>query len=149
MPEMSGLELLRALRQQGVQAPVIVITGHGDVPMAVAAMKEGASDFFEKPFDDEALLAAVSRALESTKHEPLESDGIGTAARERIEQLSARERQVLDGLLQGLPNKTIAYDLGISARTVEIYRAKVMTKMGASSFAELVRLAMQAGVSAA
>lgn len=149
MPEMNGLELLRALRAQGVMAPVIVITGHGDVPMAVAAMKEGASDFFEKPFDDELLLAAVTSAVASDPSAPPASGAVDDAMRARIEQLSARERQVLDGLLEGLPNKTIAYDLGISARTVEIYRAKVMTKMGASSFAELVRLAMQAGVAAA
>ncbi len=142
MPEMTGLDLLRALRAQGRDIPVIVITGHGDVPMAVAAMKAGASDFFEKPFDDEALLASVRKALAGTADtEPEPSDD----ARLRLEQLSMRERQVLNGLLDGLSNKTIAYDLGISARTVEIYRAKLMTKMGAASFAELVRLAMQAG----
>ena len=145
MPDMSGLDLLRALRAAEATLPVIVITGHGDVPMAVAAMKEGACDFFEKPFDDELLLEAVRRALASPRSaasDPAEDQSL----RDRVKQLSARERQVLSGLLDGLPNKTIAYDLGISARTVEIYRAKLMTKMGAASFAELVRLAMLAGV---
>jgi len=145
MPDMNGLELLRALNMMKLGVPVIVITGHGDVPMAVAAMKEGARDFFEKPFDDALLLAAVRKALAAE-----EVDGQATAPmRARLEQLSMRERQVLEGLLEGLPNKTIAYDLGISARTVEIYRAKVMTKMGASTFAELIRLAMLAGIAKA
>jgi two-component system response regulator FixJ len=145
MPEMNGLDLVRELKSRGLDLPIIVMTGHGDVPMAVEAMKEGAADFLEKPFDDEVLLGAVRRAL---SRPPVAGPGGGEAAevRARVDQLSVRERQVLSGLLEGLPNKTIAYDLGISARTVEIYRAKVMTKMEASSFAELVRLAITAGV---
>ena len=139
MPQMSGLELVRKLRERGVQLPVIVITGHGDVPLAVEAMKAGAIDFLEKPFKDEILLDAVRHALDSTPT----ADG---ALTEKIAALSMRERQVLERLVQGSANKVIARDLGISDRTVEIYRAKVMTKMGAESFAELIRMAMLAGI---
>jgi len=143
MPGMDGLALLRRLQAKGIGLPVIVMTGHGDIPLAVEAMKAGAVDFIEKPFDDERLLGAVRNAL-------------GLLARDRAEQqrnqevaallatLSERERQVLDGLLAGHPNKTIAYDLGISPRTVEIYRAHVMTKMKARSLSELVRMMVHA-----
>ncbi|HEX5775158.1 MAG TPA: response regulator FixJ [Caulobacteraceae bacterium] len=140
MPEMNGLELMRRVRAMGVDLPVIVMTGHGDVPLAVEAMKAGASDFLEKPFDDEDLLSAVKAALAP-------SDSSDAELRRRLDELSARERQVLDGLVLGHANKVIARELGISDRTVEIYRAKVMTKMAAESFAELVRLALKAGVS--
>lgn len=140
MPEMNGLELMRRVRGLGVRLPVIVMTGHGDVPLAVEAMKAGAIDFLEKPFSDEALLAAVRTALAPHDSGDVELRG-------RVEDLSARERQVLDGLVQGHANKVIARELGISDRTVEIYRAKVMSKMGAESFAELIRLALKAGVS--
>ena len=140
MPDMNGLELMRRVRQMGVRLPVIVMTGHGDVPLAVEAMKAGASDFLEKPFRDEDLLAAVQAAL-------VPAGSGDTESASRLQQLSARERQVLEGLIAGRANKIIARDLGISDRTVEIYRAKVMSKMGAESFAELIRLALKAGVS--
>ncbi|AMN45010.1 response regulator FixJ [Rhodoplanes sp. Z2-YC6860] len=145
MPGMSGLELLRKLKELNVAIPVIVITGHGDVPLAVEAMKCGASDFIEKPFDDEALLTSVRAALKAQDGQA-EQQAAKAAIAERVATLSVRERQVLEGLVAGLPNKTIAYDLGISPRTVEIYRANVMTKMGAASLSELVRMALIGGV---
>jgi len=145
MPGMSGLELLRRLRELEVLMPVIVITGHGDVPLAVEAMKGGAADFIEKPFDDEVLLAAVRSAL-SVQASDLEQQAARAAIADRLASLSVRERQVLEGLVAGNPNKTIAYDLGISPRTVEIYRANVMTKMEASSLSDLVRMALVGGV---
>jgi two-component system, LuxR family, response regulator FixJ len=148
MPGMSGLELLRKLKELEVALPVIVITGHGDVPLAVEAMKCGASDFIEKPFDDEALLASVRAALK-VQDGQAEQQAARTAVAARVASLSARERQVLEGLVAGLPNKTIAFDLGISPRTVEIYRANVMTKMAATSLSELVRMALVGGVLAA
>jgi two-component system response regulator FixJ len=148
MPGMSGLELLRKLKELEVALPVIVITGHGDVPLAVEAMKSGASDFIEKPFDDEALLASVRAALK-VQDGQAEQQAARTAIAERVASLSARERQVLEGLVAGLPNKTIAFDLGISPRTVEIYRANVMTKMAATSLSELVRMALVGGMLAA
>lgn len=146
MPEMGGLELLRELRGRGVQVPVIVITGHGDVPLAVEAMKGGAADFLEKPFDDERLLAVVRRSLEEADSPSAPPPGSEQAEiRARIATLSQRERQVLRRLVDGQLNKTIAWDLGISARTVEVYRAKLMSKMDAQAFADLVRMALQAG----
>jgi len=145
MPGMSGLELLRKLKDLQVVLPVIVITGHGDVPLAVEAMKSGASDFIEKPFDDEALLTSVRAALKAQDGQA-DQQAAKAAIAGRVASLSVRERQVLEGLVGGLPNKTIAYDLGISPRTVEIYRANVMTKMEASSLSELVRMALIGGV---
>jgi two-component system, LuxR family, response regulator FixJ len=145
MPGMSGLDLLKRLRELNSPMPVIVITGHGDVPLAVEAMKYGASDFLEKPFDDDTLLGAVRKAFSETAASQ-EDHALRTAVTQRMASLSARERQVLDGLLAGHPNKTIAYDLGISPRTIEIYRANVMTKMEAASLSELVRMALVAGV---
>ena len=145
MPEMSGIELLRKLKEMQVGLPVIVITGHGDVPLAVEAMKAGAADFIEKPFDDEAILAAIRSALAAGQ-----SGGKKSAERaeidERLKSLSARERQVLEGLIAGHPNKIIAYNLSISPRTVEIYRANVMTKMKAPSLSDLVRMALIGGL---
>lgn len=144
MPEMSGLELLKELHRRGSHLPVVVITGHGDVPLAIEAMKAGAKDFFEKPFDDERLLSVVSSALQeagSRQGEWKEQ----AAVRERIQRLSQRERQVLRRLVDGQLNKTIAWELGISPRTVEVYRAKLMSKMGAPAFADLVRMALLAG----
>jgi two-component system response regulator FixJ len=145
MPEVSGIDLLRRLRELGSALPVIVITGHGDVPLAVEAMKLGATDFFEKPFDDDAMLASVRTALskegESSKRHVELSE-----INDKLAGLSNRERQVLEGLVSGHANKAIAYDLGISRRTVEIYRANVMTKMNAASLSELVRMALVVGM---
>jgi two-component system response regulator FixJ len=143
MPGMTGLELLHALRAKACGLPAIVITGHGDVPLAVEAMKAGAIDFIEKPFDEEEILNAVHVALERGG----EGDGgDGSAIAARLASLSEREWQVLEGLIAGQPNKTIAYDLGISPRTVEVYRANLMTKMGARSLSELIRMAILAKV---
>jgi len=145
MPGMSGIDLLRRLRELNIAVPVIVITGHGDVPLAVEAMKFGAADFFEKPFDDEVLLASVRSALrrqdgEKKRHTELaEIDS-------RLATLSSRERDVLGGLVAGRANKQIALDLGISPRTVEIYRANLMNKMRAGSLSELVRMALIVGI---
>lgn len=146
MPEMSGVDLARRLRDLGVPDPVIVITGHADVPLAVEAMKAGVADFIEKPFDDEVILSAIRLALD--RHGK-DAEGQAERARiaDRIAALSGREHEVLDGLVAGHANKVIAYDLGISARTVEVYRANVMTKMGASSLSELVRMALIVGKS--
>ena len=142
MPDMDGLQLLRRLKEMGATVPVVIMTGHADVALAVEAMKIGAVDFIEKPFPDEILLAAIRSALASrTKL------GVGDASQvqARLTSLTTREREVLDGLLAGHPNKTIAYDLGLSPRTVEIHRANVMTKMAASSLSELVRMVLSAG----
>jgi two-component system response regulator FixJ len=147
MPGMTGIELMGRLTQLGVNMPVIVMTGHGDVPLAVEAMKSGASDFLEKPFDDETMLTAINAALNRHRHEDAREAEKREIA-ERLATLSNRERQVLEGLILGHPNKTIGYDLGISARTIEIYRANVMSKMGASSLSDLVRMAIVAGVTA-
>lgn len=144
MPGMSGLQLLQVLREKQVGLPVIIMTGHADIALAVEAMKAGAVDFLEKPFDDDALLAAIHAALSRQKN-PHNNDSAIAEARARLATLSDRERQVLDGLLTGLPNKTIAYDLGISPRTVEVHRANVMRKMAVSSLSELVRMSLGAG----
>jgi two-component system response regulator FixJ len=145
MPGLSGIDLLKRLRELKFAIPVVVITGHGDVPLAVEAMKFGAIDFLEKPFDDEVLLAAVRSAL-SAGASDREQQALRADIEKKLALLSTRERQVLDGLIAGQPNKTIAFDLGISPRTIEIYRANVMTKMEASSLSELVRMALTAGV---
>jgi len=145
MPELSGIDLLKRLNELDVRVPVIVITGHGDVPLAVEAMKFGAVDFFEKPFDDEALVAAVRSALDRRKDDSKRKAEV-SLINSRLTELSNRERQVLEGLVAGRPNKVIAYDLGISPRTVEIYRANLMTKMQASSLSDLVRMAIVAGI---
>ncbi len=142
MPGMSGIDLLKTLRDKSVSMPAIVITGHGDVPLAVEAMKAGAVDFIEKPFEEEAILSAVKRALEQCSDD--KANGGAIAA--RLATLSERERQVLEGLVAGHPNKTIAYDLGISPRTVEVYRANLMAKMQAKSLSELIRMAILANV---
>jgi len=143
MPQMSGLELIARLKALGVGLPVIVMTGHADVPLAIEAMKAGVHDFIEKPFDDEALLSTIRSALAQAKDQA-ERTGEMAAIRAKLESLSAREREVLDGLVAGNANKVIAFDLGISPRTVEIYRANVMTKMGAGSLSELVRMTLAA-----
>jgi two-component system, LuxR family, response regulator FixJ len=145
MPGMSGMDLLRRLQELAIGVPVIVITGHGDVPLAVEAMKIGALDFLEKPFDDDVLLTSVRSALSR-------QDGETKRHTERAEiesklaVLSNRERDVLGGLVAGRANKQIAYDLGISPRTVEIYRANLMNKMQAGSLSDLVRMALIVGM---
>jgi two-component system, LuxR family, response regulator FixJ len=143
MPEMSGLELVRRLRARGFTLPVIVITGHGDVPLAVEAMHAGVIDFIEKPFDDAVLMDSIRRALDTSPEASHAPD------RQRFEDmlagLSAREREVLQGVLAGKMNKLIADELGISPRTVEVYRANVMSKTRASGLSELVRIALRAG----
>jgi two-component system response regulator FixJ len=141
MPELSGMDLLKRLSEGGTKIPVIMMTGHGDVPLAVEAMKLGAADFIEKPFEDERLLGAVRLALSGRR-----DAGRGEIAK-LIALLSERERQVLEELVAGRPNKVIAFDLGISARTVEVYRANVMTKMHAGSLADLVRMSLLVGIS--
>ena len=141
MPEMDGLELQRQLRQRRINLPVIVMTGHGDVALAVEAMKAGAADFIEKPFDDEVLLAAIRSALAQHATEA-ERGAKGVEIFRRLALLSGREKEVLDGLVAGKPNKIIAHNLGISSRTVEVYRANVMTKMQANSVSELVRMVL-------
>lgn len=148
MPDMDGLALQRRLSDMGIRLPVIVMTGHGDVPIAVQALKAGASDFLEKPFDDEVLLAAVRAALETSRR-TREREAAVTDVAVRLANLTPREREVLDGLVAGLPNKEIARDLGSSPRTVEVQRARVMEKMGARNLSELVRTALSAGVGAA
>jgi two-component system response regulator FixJ len=139
MPGMDGLALQRELKARGVGLPVIVITGHADVPLAVEAMKAGAVDFIEKPFNDDTLLSAIRVAID---HHARDSrrDNEAAAIKAKLDILSPREREVLDGLIAGLPNKTIAYHLKISARTVEVHRANLMTRMGAHSVADLVRM---------
>jgi two-component system response regulator FixJ len=144
MPEMSGTDLLRRLNDMGRAIPVIVITGHGDISLAVEAMKLGAADFLEKPFADEVFIGAVRAALERG-NAGAEIRAERAAVIERLALLSARERDVLQGLVSGHPNKTIAYDLGISPRTVEVYRSNLMSKLRASSLSDLVRMALLAG----
>ena len=145
MPGLSGIDLLRRVKELGIEVPVIVITGHGDVPLAVEAMRFGAVDFLEKPFDDEILLQSVRAALRQQA---------GAAKRQseraeienRLATLSPRERDVLGGLVAGRANKQIAFELGISPRTVEIYRANLMDKMQAGSLSDLVRMALIVGI---
>ncbi len=145
MPDITGIDLLRRIKERKLDIPVIVITGHGDISLAVEAMKIGAVDFLEKPFDDELLLASVRAALNVdanvAKHKAEIAD-----VHNKLAGLSNRERQVLEGLVAGKANKVIAFDLDISPRTVEIYRANLMTKMAANSLSDLVRMAMTAGI---
>jgi two-component system response regulator FixJ len=145
MPEITGIDLLRKLNEAKPDLPVIVITGHGDIALAVEAMKIGAVDFLEKPFDDDHLLAAVRAALDKDADAAKRQAELGDI-HDKLAALSNRERQVLEGLVAGHANKIIAFDLGISPRTVEIYRANVMTKMAANSLSDLVRMAMTAGM---
>ncbi len=145
MPGITGIDLLRRVKELGSDIPVIVITGHGDISLAVEAMKIGAADFLEKPFDDDALLAAVRAALDRSA-DTAQRNAELAEIRDKLTALSNRERQVLEGLVTGKANKVIAFDLGISPRTVEIYRANLMTKMTANSLSDLVRMAMLAGV---
>lgn len=145
MPDMDGLDVQQAIAEHGVALPVVILTGHGDISLAVRAMRAGAVDFIEKPVEKERLVEALERAFNKL-------DGLAEAARQADEAqvllsaLTAREREVLDGLAKGYPNKTIAYDLGISPRTVEVYRANVMTKLDVRSFSEALRIAFAAGL---
>jgi two-component system response regulator FixJ len=143
MPGLTGIDLLRRLQEMQIGLPVIVITGHGDVPLAVEAMKSGAVDFLEKPFDDDVLLASVRAALNRSE-ESAAVEAERAEIRARIGALTQRERDVLEGLVAGHPNKIIAFKLEISPRTVEIYRANLMTKMKAGSLSELVRMTLVA-----
>ncbi|QNG48371.1 response regulator transcription factor [Sphingobium yanoikuyae] len=145
MPEMDGLQVQTTMAARGINMPVIVLTGHGDVSVAVQAMKGGAIDFLEKPFEKAALLGAVSRAfarLDDVDLRTLETSEAGV----RVAALTPREREVLEGLTNGLPNKTIAYDLGCSSRTVEVHRASLMSKLEVRNLSEALRIAFAAGM---
>lgn len=145
MPGLDGIDLLKRLKDDNKQLPVIIMTGHGDIPLAVEAMKLGAIDFLEKPFEDERLLTTIGTAL---SRGPVErrDETVAADIAARIATLSPRERQVLEGLVAGLSNKLIARDYNISPRTIEVYRANMMTKMQAGSISELVRLAIRGGI---
>ena len=143
MPGMDGLEVQQSLQEKGVALPVIIMTGHGDVGLAVKAMKAGALDFIEKPFEKAVLLSALEHGIDRLKRSAANVERADEAA-VRLQALTPRERDVLDGLAKGLPNKTIAYDLGISPRTVEIHRANLMTKLGVRSLSEALRIAFAA-----
>ena len=145
MPDMDGLELQERVAAEFPDLAVIIITGHGDVPLAVRAMKAGAVDFIEKPFAEELIVETVRRAIDHAARAQNQNSDVA-AATSRLELLTPREREVLEGLVAGLPNKTIGYDLGISPRTVEIHRARVMEKMKARSLSSLVRIALSAGI---
>jgi len=138
MPDIDGVELLRRLNAAGAMLPAIVVTGHGDVQMAVEAMKNGAMDFIEKPFSDEVILDSIKRAVERAASQ-VDAEAASTRTRERLATLSERELQVLRGVVQGQANKTIAFELGISPRTVEVYRAGLMSKMQSKNLADLIR----------
>ena len=142
MPGMSGLELQRHLGQARIDLPVIIITGHGDVGMAVQALKEGAADFIEKPFDEDVLLVSVGHALDKGERAFRERAQLADI-KAHAASLTPREREVMDLVVQGLPNKAVAVELSISARTVEIHRARVMEKMAANSLSDLVRMALR------
>jgi two-component system response regulator FixJ len=147
MPGMDGLAVMRALREREVAVPVLVLTGHGDVPMAVEAMRLGAVDFIEKPYPPDALLEAIGRACNTRVPVPGASP-ISKQAEAKVAALTGRQRSVLLGILQGKPNKIIAWELGLSIRTVEAYRAQMLIKLGVRGIAEAVRMAMAAGMGA-
>ena len=145
MPGLDGIELLKRMKAGHSTFPIVIMTGHGDVPLAVEAMKLGAVDFLEKPFEDDRLIAMIEMAIQQA--EPAaRSEALTQDIAARVASLSPRERQVMNGLIAGLSNKLIARDYDISPRTIEVYRANVMTKMQANSLSELVRLAMRAGL---
>jgi two-component system response regulator FixJ len=145
MPEMDGLELQQRLIDEALPFPLIVITGHGDVPLAVRAMKVGAIDFIEKPFPAETIINSAAAALARLAESP-DPDPVAATSIAKFALLTPREREVLQGLLAGLPNKSIAYDLAISPRTVEIHRARIMNKMEARSLSDLIRMSFAAGL---
>jgi two-component system response regulator FixJ len=145
MPGMDGMDLLRRLKADSSPLPVIIMTGHGDIPLAVEAIKLGALDFIEKPFEDERLIGIIETALQKGP-DHAKSDAVSAEIASRIASLSPRERQVMDGLIAGLSNKLIAREHNISPRTIEVYRANVMTKMHAHNLSELIRLALRAGI---
>jgi two-component system response regulator FixJ len=145
MPGIDGIELLRRMHSGARKLPVIVMTGHGDVPLAVEAMKLGALDFLEKPFEDDRLIGMIEIAL-SEQQDGSKSEAASADMAARIASLTQRERQVMQGLVTGQSNKTIAREYDISPRTVEVYRANVMTKMQAGNLSELVRFAIRAGI---
>ncbi|MCP3391319.1 response regulator FixJ [Bradyrhizobium sp. CCGB12] len=145
MPGLDGIELLKRVKAQNSPFPILIMTGHGDVPLAVEAMKLGAVDFLEKPFEDDRLITMIEAAIRQA--EPVaKSEAISQEIAARVASLSPRERQVMEGLIAGLSNKLIAREYDISPRTIEVYRANVMTKMQANSLSELVRMAMRAGM---
>lgn len=144
MPGMDGLEVQEALLEKGIGLPIVIMTGHGDVGLAVRAMKAGAVDFIEKPFEKDALIGALEEGFHRLSRKEATHDR-HKDAEVRLQVLTPRERDVLEGLAQGLPNKTIAYDLGISPRTVEIHRANLMTKLAVRSLSEALRIAFAAG----
>ena len=145
MPGIDGIELLKRMKAQQSPFPILIMTGHGDVPLAVEAMKLGAIDFLEKPFEDDRLTTMIETAIRQA--EPAaKNEAISQDIAARVASLSPRERQVMEGLIAGLSNKLIAREYDISPRTIEVYRANVMTKMQANSLSELVRLAMRAGM---
>lgn len=146
MPGMTGLELVRELRARGSTTPVVVMTGHGDIPLAVEAMKAGVIDFLEKPFDDDRLLDALRTGLAAPVTTDADAGADQATAKARLAELSPREHDVLVGVVEGKLNKRIAHELGISPRTVEIYRANLMAKTGARNLAELMRIALAAGL---
>ena len=145
MPGLDGIELLKRMKAQSSPFPIVIMTGHGDVPLAVEAMKLGAIDFLEKPFEDDRLIIMIESAIRQAEPSA-KSDAITHDIAARVASLSPRERQVMEGLVAGLSNKLIAREYDISPRTIEVYRANVMTKMQANSLSELVRLAMRAGM---
>lgn len=145
MPGIDGIELLKRLRAERKSLPIVIMTGHGDIALAVEAMKLGALDFLEKPFEDERLIGMIEEALKHGQDDA-RSDAITTEIVSRIASLTPRERQVMEGLSAGLSNKLIARDYAISPRTIEVYRANVMTKMQANSISELVRFAIRGGL---
>ena len=141
MPGMNGLELQQALSERGIRMPVIFITGHGDIPMAVQAVNAGALDFLEKPLDNDALLDRVGKAIEQDR-ERRERDARTAEIEQRLEKLTPREREVMEGILSGKLNKVIAYELDMSTRTVEVHRARILEKLGAHNASEMVRLVL-------